>query len=412
MIRRAMAAHGSEIPGMREMLQQFPAAVVVAGAPGGEVLFANRRAEEMLEHPLGGEVEDLLADVELLTPGGRPLTYDEWPLVRCITSGEQILDEEVVLVAAGIRRVISCSCAPVLGDEGELVAGVLVVHDVTQRRAVEERLAYHASLLENVDDAVVGTDPEFRVTIWNRGAERLYGFAAVEVLGRDAREVATYEGEEARAVLDRELLETGRARTELTACRKDGGPVEVELIAAAVRNAGGAITGYLGIHRDVTQRKRSEAALRAAERRMREVLESLTDAFVAFDEGWGYTYLNERALAAVNRALGAQLTREDLIGRKVSDLFPGFPNTSLYGDLEQARSDGRAVQAEAYSELGQRWVEVHAYPSSGGLVTYTRDVTARRRAGEELGTARRPAGRGRGAGAAGARRTGPPVRDG
>ena len=49
--------------------------------------------------------------------------------------GEQILDEEVALVAAGIRRVISCSCAPVRGDEGELVAGVLVVDDVTERQA-------------------------------------------------------------------------------------------------------------------------------------------------------------------------------------------------------------------------------------------------------------------------------------
>ena len=370
---------------MREMLQQFPAAAVVAGAPGGEILFANRRAEEMVEHALGGAVEDLLAEVELFAPAGRPLPYGEWPLVRCITSGEQILDEEVVLVAAGVRRVISCSCAPVLGDEGELVAGVLVVHDVTERKAVEERLAYHASLLDNVDDAVVGTDPEFHVTIWNPGAERLYGFPAAEVLGRDAREVATYAGDQSRLALERELQETDRARTELTAYHKDGRPVEVELIAAAVRDGGGAITGYLGIHRDVTERKRSEEALHDAERRMREILESLTDAFIAFDHGWGYTYLNERALADVNRALGAQLTRADLIGRKVWDLFPDFPSTSLYADLEQARSDGRAVQVEAYSELDQRWVEVHAYPSSEGLATYTRDVTARRRAGEELG---------------------------
>src|SRR3954471_12998286 len=100
MIRAAMAAYGSGIPGMREMLQQFPAAVVVAGAPGGEILFANRRAEEMVGDALGGEVADLRADVELCAPAGRPLTYGEWPLVRCMTSGEQILDEEAVLVAA------------------------------------------------------------------------------------------------------------------------------------------------------------------------------------------------------------------------------------------------------------------------------------------------------------------------
>jgi PAS domain-containing protein len=64
--------------------------------------------------------------------------------------------------------------------------------DITARKEAEQELAYHASLLENVDDAVVGADPEFRLTVWNSGAERLYGWARDEVLGRDARDVASY----------------------------------------------------------------------------------------------------------------------------------------------------------------------------------------------------------------------------
>jgi PAS domain S-box-containing protein len=47
-------------------------------------------------------------------------------------------------------------------------------------------------LADIVDDAVVGTDADFRVTVWNRGAERLYGYAASEVLGRHARDVASW----------------------------------------------------------------------------------------------------------------------------------------------------------------------------------------------------------------------------
>jgi PAS domain S-box-containing protein len=54
----------------------------------------------------------------------------------------------------------------------------------------------------------VATDADFRVTAWNKGAERLYGFTAEEVLGRHAREVATYAGDESRPVLERELRPT------------------------------------------------------------------------------------------------------------------------------------------------------------------------------------------------------------
>jgi PAS domain S-box-containing protein len=129
--------------------------------------------------------------------------------------------------------------------------------DVTGEGLLQLERAYHASLLEHVDDAVVGTDPDFRVTVWNRGAERLYGFTAKEVLGRPARVVASYAGDRSRLELERELLETARARTQITAHRKDGTPVDVELSSVAVRDPGGAVTGYLGIHRDMTEQKRT-----------------------------------------------------------------------------------------------------------------------------------------------------------
>jgi PAS domain S-box-containing protein len=84
----------------------------------------------------------------------------------------------------------------------------------------------------------------------------LYGFTADEVLGRPARDIASGAGDGSRRALERELLETDRARTEITAYRKDGTPVEVELISVAVRDADGALSGYLGTHRDITERKR------------------------------------------------------------------------------------------------------------------------------------------------------------
>src|SRR3954470_18995438 len=57
----------------------------------------------------------------------------------------------------------------------------------------------HESLVEVMADAVIGTDVDYRVTLWNPAAERLYGYSAEEAMGRPAREIATYENDTSRA---------------------------------------------------------------------------------------------------------------------------------------------------------------------------------------------------------------------
>jgi PAS domain S-box-containing protein len=141
--------------------------------------------------------------------------------------------------------------------------------------------------------------------------------------------------------------------------------------------------------RDITERHRAEEALREAQRQTEAVLQSITDEFIGFDERWGYSYLNDSALQTVNKALGSDFTREDLIGQTVWDLFPSFADSSLYAELEPARRARRAVRVESYSERDDRWVEVHAYPSKdGGLSIYTRNITDRKEAEKRVVEAR------------------------
>src|SRR6185312_15045898 len=83
-----------------------------------------------------------------------------------------------------------CSSWPVYGDDGRIVAAVAVTRDVTEQSRQEDRLTYLAGLLENTEDGVVAMDERYFLTVWNRGAERLYGWTAAEVVGRHADEVA------------------------------------------------------------------------------------------------------------------------------------------------------------------------------------------------------------------------------
>src|SRR3954451_22779872 len=152
----------------------------------------------------------------------------------------------------------------------------------------ERGLSYLAGLLDNLDAGVIATDPDFIVTIWNPGAERLYGQSAGEMLGHPASEIATF-ADASLARLERELTECGRSAVELMAQRRDGTQVEIEIIAVAVHaDPGGALVGYVAIHRDMTQPRRLERE----RRRLLAVLENSTDFIGVADLDGRPVYLN------------------------------------------------------------------------------------------------------------------------
>ena len=377
--------------GVEEVLGHIPAAVVVVEAGSRRIVYANPRARQMTAQ-LGRSIPpDLTEDWEIFHHDGRPYDVDEWPLVRSLTTGEEVVDEEYFnLRADGSRLFVRASSAPIFGDAGAIVGGVLVMTDVTEQKAEAERLTYLAGLLDNTEDAIVALDAEWFVTVWNPGAERMYGWAADEVLGRHTLEVARLEmSYEERAEARRAVAEHGRWRGEVVAYRKDGTPVCVEWITVALRGERGGITGYLGIHRDVSERKRAEEALREAHERSTTILESIADSFVSVDRDWRYTYLNENALADARIALGAGLAREDLLGKNCWDVFPGLVGTIFDEQLHTALRQQSTARFEAYSPRTDAWLEVNAYPRDDGLSVYSRDITERKRAEEDLREARR-----------------------
>jgi PAS domain S-box-containing protein len=355
--------------------------VVVVSAPSGEIVFSNRHAERVV----GRSLSEIAADFPMFHLDGRPYAFTERQVPRSLTSGEVIVDEEFFgPVANGGRVRYRCSCWPVYDDGGQIVAAVVVTRDVTEQKRREERLGYLAGLLENSEDAVVAMDERYFLTVWNQGAERLYGWRAEEVVGRHANEVAqTNLSEEERSELRRELAENGRWRGEVAVARKDGTTVDVELISVALRGEQREITGYLTIHRDISERKRAEEALRAARRRSETILESITDAFVAVDREWRYTYVNERALRRMQWRSGRDLTREDVLGQGMWDLFPDAAGTTIAHKYREAMRERREVCFETYFAPSGEWIEAHAYPSEAGLSIYYRDVSDRKRAEDE-----------------------------
>ena len=128
--------------------------------------------------------------------------------------------------------------------------------EIGERRRAEEKLRYQATLLENVSDAVISVDMDFKIRSWNDTAENIYGWKAEEVIGKLFSEVTALEylDEKREQVLD-EVHRKGVWRGEVMQSRKDGKRIFVQTTLSSIKDKEGVPIGLVGVNRDFTKRK-------------------------------------------------------------------------------------------------------------------------------------------------------------
>jgi PAS domain S-box-containing protein len=161
--------------------------------------------------------------------------------------------------------------------------------------------------------------------------------------------------------------------------RKDGQIIDSIMAARCVRRADRSVDYFVGLVLDTTERKRAEETVRQAHERVDLILASISEQFFALSKDWRFTYFNQHAGAQIRRLGKAP---ERLIGKVLWEEFPDVPNEA---NLRRVMSERVAITDELYyAPLGE-WLENHMYPSEdGGLVTFQRYITARKRTEEEL----------------------------
>jgi PAS domain S-box-containing protein len=225
------------------------------------------------------------------------------------------------------------------------------------------------------------------VTLYNDAYARILACKHPWTLGRPAREVLTDMWEVFRPMLDG-VLSTGAATWSddlLLVLDCDGVPQEryFSLSCSPLRGDDGRVGGVFTAMHETTARVKSaydtqEALLREYGLRQ-SILDSMSDAFFALGPDWRFTYLNRNA-AEQMRTLGKD--PRSLIGKVLWDEFGDVPNAAT---LRRAMVDRVALSDELYYPPLGEWVENHIYPSSdGGLVTFQRYITARKRAEQAL----------------------------
>jgi PAS domain S-box-containing protein len=140
------------------------------------------------------------------------------------------------------------------------------------------------------------------------------------------------------------------------------------------RDETGAPLRMVGVHIDITRTKEAETALRASEARLREVLEAVGEAFYALDSEGRFVNINRRALEMWG------LNAEDVLGRRLADLFPNIAQSLAYQALQQSlRSREHSRTEVRATSLNGRWVEQDVYPTAdGGIAVAVRDIQDRK----------------------------------
>ena len=223
----------------------------------GRVTFLNSEAERVFgykaEEMKGRVLHDL---IHHHYPDGRPFPSDECRKSRVCETGETLRHKEDVFFRKDGTRVEASLSSALLEIEGRRVGAAHVLHDITDRKRMEEDLRQQSALLDLA--LVLVRDMEGRIVHWTRGAEDFYGYSRQEATGRFSHELLQTEFPQPLAEIDQILRAEGSWEGEVTHRTRDGNRVIIASRGVLYRDAQGMPVRVLVVNSDITQLKRAE----------------------------------------------------------------------------------------------------------------------------------------------------------
>ncbi len=374
---------------LRAIVEAAPIPMVISRVSDGLILHAN----EHLGRTFGLPSEDLVGRKTLdfyYDPAERQEVLD---LLR---RDGYVRDYEVRAKredGTPFWAVVSIQTTPFTGAP-VLIAGF---YDITERKRAEEALRESEersrALVENSPEGLSLTDLEGRVLFCNKQALALLGYESMqEVLGRNAFDLIAPEDRQ-RAVdnAQKTLNMKSISHVEYAMVRKDGSRFPAEMGASLVVDAEGKPKGFIGVVRDITERKRAEEALRHSEERYRALYDDNPSMYFTVD--------TEGTVLSVNRFGADQLgyTDDELVGQSVLRTFHDDDKEAVREQLSACvRNPAEVAQCEfrnVRKDGNLLWVKEAARAVRGPdgdtiVLIVCEDITERKRTEEALQEAR------------------------
>jgi PAS domain S-box-containing protein len=251
--------------------------------------------------------------------------------------------------------------------------------DVTERQRAEARRELLSGVVDSTDSSIITVTLEGIISSWNRGAERLYGYAPSEIIGEPAAVLLPTDHQDET---DLRLRSAKRRRqNETLRLAKSGRLIEVLQIVAPIQDSTGRLAGLSIIETDISEQVHAEA-------RFRGLLDAAPYAFVAADNEGRIVFVN----SALERLLG--YSRETLSGQPAEMLFPDhfrgkYPNVGGFIPAPEGNSSDIEADVRALRKNGEEFPVEIAFGSletkEGTLVLAAiRDIAVRKMADESV----------------------------
>jgi PAS domain S-box-containing protein len=262
----------------RALLEAAPDAMVIVDR-SGVILLVNAQTESMFGY---GRADLLGQPVELLVPPrfraphrSHRQGYGGHPMVRPMGAGLELFG----LRKDGSEFPVEISLSPLQDDDGQLFSAA--VRDVSERKAADKKIRDLAAIVSSSQDAIITTTLDGRITFWNVGAERLYGYRETEAVGRTMAMLLPDDG---RAEYERLITRLAAGEqvehVETLRAAKGGRLVDVDITMSPLKDARGDVVGTAAIARDISELSRAQRELTALYQQQQHIALTLQHALM------------------------------------------------------------------------------------------------------------------------------------
>jgi PAS domain S-box-containing protein len=256
----------------RRLFETARDGIMILDAGNGRIRDVNSFLVELLGVP---HSEMMGKTVEELSPF-KDIESNQVMLDRLQKSGH-VRYEHLVLETSGSRRIgVEFVGNAYRAEDRDMVQ--CNVRDITERKQVEETRDRLAAIVESSDDAIMTKTLDGTITSWNRGAERVFGYSAAEIIGKLILVLLPPERiDEESDILARIRRGESVEHFETVRIRKDGTRIDVSVTISPIRDGNGAIVGASKVARDITRRKGDELEIRTLNEDLEEKIAKRTE---------------------------------------------------------------------------------------------------------------------------------------
>lgn len=375
-VLRGVKFHKQSEDKFKSLVEAAPDALIISGEDG-VIRMVNWRAEEIF----GYRREEMLGKrIEMLLPPTMQRAHEQ--LREKHMRQHNLRIKEGGRELPGMRKdgsivMTDISLAPIKTDGETLMAAS--IRDITGRLEERMQLDSLSRQVNQAKEAIYTMAPDFSITSWNYGAQRLFGYTAKEVIGRKATELVSYEAESGwLEYVSKQLAENGGWTGEVYKLNKNGSKVPVLTSVTSIISESGILTGFISVSHDISLQKSLEYQLKQSNESLEEKVRIRTDEIRRSEQKYRYLFhhnpipmwvievgtfkfldVNEMAIQkyGYSREEFLSMTAEDIRPVNTRDSFRRENNPNI----KQLNDGYRGVWQHQKKDGSLIWVEIIAH---------------------------------------------------